>query len=463
MSQLNRGVLILACLLFSSWSYGQSFSEFIAPQFNWKSTYETQLPTHPYDSLTSDFLNQREESWAYGMSWRKPFPKKPKKLHYLVPLWQTTHFNTVQGWETSLIYDRKINSNLVVEAGINYGFSERVLRPQLALWLKKNNQHMLYFKMGQAVKQFNESPAIVPRANTIASLLFENNFAKFYESTFIQADHQYNTDNRKGYFQIKNSLKLLKNSPLRNNSSQFFFNDPENSYASNHPFQTDQYRIDPFASYTQISHELYIKLASKPPGATKTKQTIGYYQSTLFGVKTSLPLAQEVARLSQSEKYSYAPAMLFIAQHKQLINIPFFGSFSSFIEAGAFKKEQEIPFVDFKHFNGNQTQVVRGPYLENFHLLPYYILSTDQSFASLHLEHNFKGFLMNKIPLFKEFNWAIIASFKQLALSHHSPYKEVGIGIGNIGFKNNKILRVDYVQSYFKNQYSKGFLIGLVF
>ncbi len=463
MSQLNRGVLILACLLFSSCSHAQSFSEFIAPQFNWKSTYETQFPTHPYDSLQSAILDQREESWAYGMSWRKPFPKKPKKLYYIAPLWQTTHFNTVQGWETSLIYDRKINSNLVVEAGINYGFSERVLRPQLSFWLKKNNQRMLYFKMGQAVKQFNESPAIVPRANTIASLLFENNFAKFYESTFIQADHQYNTNIRQGYFQIKNSLKLLKNSPLRNNSSQYFFNDLENSYASNHPFQTDQYRIDPFTNYTQISHELFIQYASKTKRLSKTKPAVEYYQSSLFGVKTSFPLAEKVSSISKSEAAPYAAAMLFIAQHKQLINIPFFGSFSSFFEAGAFKKEQEIPFVDFKHFNGNQTQVVRGPYLESFYLLPYYMLSTDQSFASLHLEHNFKGFLMNKIPLFKELNWAIIASFKQLALSHHSPYKEVGIGIGNIGFKNNKILRIDYVQSFFKDQYSKGILIGLVF
>jgi hypothetical protein len=71
---------------------------------------------------------------------------------------------------------------------------------------------------------------------------------------------------------------------------------------------------------------------------------------------------------------------------------------------GTFLKTKEIPFVDFKHFNGNETLVVRGPYLEVFHLLPYYMLSTDSSFATLHLEHNFQGQLIKYIPILSEFN-----------------------------------------------------------
>jgi|GEM_PF-354946 len=471
---LNRSAWLFVFLSIIPFiGYSQSFSRAIAPKFSWHSEHHANLPLHPFDTLLTTKFN-RKNHWAMGMPWQKPFAQFQSKNFYIEPIVQNTHFNTVQGWESSLIAYKNFPGNLVLKASINYGFTDQVLRPTIGIWKTLSRQSSLFASIGNKINQFNNSPAIVPRANTIGSLFFEDNFAKLYESNFFYFDYLFSKNIKKATLTIKNTLLLARNNALKNKSSQYFFNDQEDSYFSNNPIFPRDYTQNAFNNFNQISHEINVQFSSISGTNNAHKQ------SALLGLRTALPfnisspLAPVV--LLEAKKFSaanilayenllkpYAPYIMIVLQHKQLIEFNKIGHLSSFIQFGSFIKEKDIPFTDFKHFNGNQTKVVRGEYTEVFNLLPYYEMSTDSSFTQWHIEHNFKGFLLDKIPLIKKLDWESIISLKRLMRSGKIPYTEVAFGIGNIGFTNNKILRLEYVQSYFGSQYSKGFTVGLIF
>src|SRR5690606_35462499 len=125
------------------------------------------------------------------------------------------------------------------------------------------------------------------------------------------------------------------------------------------------------------------------------------------------------------------------------------GDFALRFKAGKFFNADNISFIDYKHFNGNQTHVnFRGDYLNAFNLLPYYSNSTNDAYFETHIEHNFKGYIMNKIPLLNKLQWNLIGSFHQINVPHFKPYQEFSVGFDNIGFGKFRFLRVDYVRAY---------------
>jgi len=106
---------------------------------------------------------------------------------------------------------------------------------------------------------------------------------------------------------------------------------------------------------------------------------------------------------------------------------------------------------------------MRGAYLEVFGLLPYYEFSTNGKYLQGHLEHNFKGFLWQKLPLIKVLNLHTIVSLKTLYTQGRNPYKELAIGLGNIGIGKTKILRVDFFKSLRKQEVNTAIRFGLVY
>jgi hypothetical protein len=119
--------------------------------------------------------------------------------------------------------------------------------------------------------------------------------------------------------------------------------------------------------------------------------------------------------------------------------------------------------MDYAHFNGNKLSISPNSGTTNhFNLLDYYAYSTNSRFAEFHGEHNFKGFLLGKIPLINRLNFHVVAGAKGLFTGDRKPYTEASIGIDNIGFGKWRFLRVDYVISKGGiNQKQKGFVFSL--
>ena len=117
--------------------------------------------------------------------------------------------------------------------------------------------------------------------------------------------------------------------------------------------------------------------------------------------------------------------------------------------------------MDYLHPNGNQFQIVDNNYTDRFGILEYYRFSTNDKYAEMHFEHNFKGFVLSKIPLVNKLGFHLVGGAKGLFTADTKPYSEVSVGLDNIGYGKWRFLRVDYVRSNFNGTQSSGWLFGL--
>ena len=101
--------------------------------------------------------------------------------------------------------------------------------------------------------------------------------------------------------------------------------------------------------------------------------------------------------------------------------------------------------------------------INSFNLLPYYSHSTNDAYFETHIEHNFKGYIMNKIPLLNKLQSQLVIGFHTLAQPNMKPYQEVSVGLDNLGFGKFKMFRIDYVRSYQSGFQTDGVMFGLKF
>jgi hypothetical protein len=128
------------------------------------------------------------------------------------------------------------------------------------------------------------------------------------------------------------------------------------------------------------------------------------------------------------------------------------------IVAGKFLSTQNVQFMDYNHFNGNQT-IFSSFNINTFQLLPYYTYSTTGPFLEGHLEHNFQGFIFNKIPLIRKLKLDEIIGINYLTTNALPQYFEVFAGISKL-----EALRLEVVGSYSKEQgYMRGIRLGISF
>lgn len=135
------------------------------------------------------------------------------------------------------------------------------------------------------------------------------------------------------------------------------------------------------------------------------------------------------------------------------------GTTSWMVAGGGFVQKDSLTFIDFYHFNGNRS--LYGNYnLGNFQLLDYYQFSTEEGFVQAHLQHNFNGFLFNKIPLVRKLKLQSVFTTNYAYTGALGNYIEFGYGIEHIF----KILRVDYFMAIAEGRnVSNGFRFGIGF
>lgn len=102
-----------------------------------------------------------------------------------------------------------------------------------------------------------------------------------------------------------------------------------------------------------------------------------------------------------------------------------------------------------------------GSYLNSFGLLPYYSNSTNDAYFETHIDHNFKGYIMNKIPLLNKLQWNLVSGFHQINVPKTKPYQEFSLGFDNIGIGKLRIFRISYVRAYQNGFQGNGFVFGI--
>ena len=113
------------------------------------------------------------------------------------------------------------------------------------------------------------------------------------------------------------------------------------------------------------------------------------------------------------------------------------GYFQYNLKGGTFFNADDIAFTDYKHFNGNQINVgTANSYTDVFNNLPYYAFSTNKSYSEFHAEHDFRGYILGKIPLLNKLNFNLVVGAHNLSTQDNKPYQEYSVGLDNLGWEH---------------------------
>ncbi len=370
------------------------------------------------------------------------------------------NFNTVQGFNGNLSINYRKNLDefrqyFTANAILNYGIADKRLRPVLSLTYKFNNISRPFITLsgGVTTQQFNANNPISPLINSVSSLFFEDNYMKLYNKSFAQISYSQEWFNGLRFY---SKLSYEKRSPLFNTTTQVFFNQKD-AYTSNNPLDETAYGIATF----NIHNILKLKLSAR----IRFGQEYMSYPDSKFNITNSkypsLYLNYNKGFGASNSIYNFDRLKARLSQSFDVGNK---GHLRYNLKAGTFLNANGIAFMDYHHFNGNRTHIGQsGNYTDVFNNLPYYVLSTNASYMELHVEHDFKGYVLGKIPLLNTLNYNLVIGAHTLSTKEISPYHEYTIGIDNIGWGKFRFLRLDYVRSYQNGFISDAVIFGLKF
>lgn len=379
------------------------------------------------------------------------FNRYNKQSWFVQPLIQTFGFNTVQGWYAGLRvnYNKEYSHNrrLFIYAAGGYGFSAKQPYANGAVSYNYNNEKRALLTIGGGVDdvQFNNTNPISPFINSLYTLFQDQNYMKLYRKANIFASHQSELING---VTLSETLGYSDRTLLTNTTNYRLINIPGREYTPNEP-------VPGIDSSNSLAHSqslvglLELKIHFKQTYVTYPDQKI--IMDSKYPVLTIDYRKAGGNFSSDAANYDFVKCSLTGEIGFKLLGTSEYG-----IVAGKFLTDRNVQFMDYNHFNGNQT-IFSSFNINTFQLLPYYTYSTTGPFAELHFEHNFQGFIFNKLPLIRKLKLDEIIGISYLTTNTLPQYFEAYAGISKLG-----TLRFEVVGSYSKEQgYMRGLRLGI--
>jgi len=359
-------------------------------------------------------------------------------------------FNTVQGvnLSTTVDYSQRYENrtNWSLGGSLGYGFANVDFYGTVRgnYYYKPQKFASFGFSAGRDYAQFNRSRPILPLINSLYSLLNEQNFMKLYLNNYVNVYHSSELFN--GFYFTANAQYSQRSALI--NRTGYAILSTDNSYTTNNPRDA----VDSsyfFADNNALALNLQVRYVFKQRYYTSPnyKQVTGSKFPTLV-----VNYRKGINALGSDVNYD-----LLTIGIEQDLNLKLLGNSRFNIKAGKFLNTAKMYFMDWYHFNGNQT-LFSGFGLSDFQLLGYYSNSTDDQFIEGHFEHNFGGFFLNKIPLIKRLKLQEVGKAAVLTTDGKNAYAELSIGLQRFG------VRAEFVTG-FSNQkkISSGFRFGINF
>ncbi len=369
--------------------------------------------------------------------------------HYVrvYPLWFGTGYNVIEGFYTRFIHESNFDFEdetfkNTLDLRLGYG-DVRLKFRNVTEWdfnLKRPGKLALDF--GNYVFQFNEAEPILPVINTFYSLFLGKNFLRLYNKEYARLRYKQEIVNgltinahidygrRSPLFNLEDPINLSGASWNFLTSEQDFFNN--NNMGSDRSDVISSDGFDPHRGLI-LDVDVVYQFRQRYKMINGRKVNVDSdYPKIYMQYKIGLPWAGAIT------DYDYLAGG--VGSTTRFRNA---GTTRFDISGGGFLNSSNVPFVDFKHFNGLQTiflQRVQDRFsdIKQFRTMRYYDFSTDQFFLEAHLEHNFGGYVMSKIPYVNRANLHLVTGFNYLSSEWDAHFFEMFFGFDNI-FKVAKI------------------------
>lgn len=367
------------------------------------------------------------------------------------PLLNIFQFNAVEGLVTKLESDLTIDPDdgeeWRFEVFGRYGFSN-------SHWnggLKVAHQNW-QLEGGSDVRQFDPAEPLPPSWNTFEALFDKRDRLKLFEKAFARGRYEREIFNG---VQPALALEWSKRRALTNSTDYSFAGDQDRSYEDNIPVNPDVYPPNFFETHEALVADLDVRIRFDQDYLMMQGEKINLpsdypelhlnYRKGLKGV------------LGSDVDYDYFEANV-AGDHR----IGLLGEFEYRIGAGRFWRKNEVPFIDYRHFNGNEIALGKD-FTEGFQVLDYYRESTNDGFAKAHGAHHFNGFLWSKLPWLKKLQWQVVVNGNWLLKKDQSGYWEWGAGLENlVKLAGSRMGRIQFYQGYYGGRFfNQGIRFGI--
>ncbi len=359
-------------------------------------------------------------------------------------------FNTVEGFalDYEATYTKQIdslnNKFLALRGKVRYGFASEKWHGSVSGNVPVDNFN-IGFNVGSDVLDLNNQNSFGKGDNMIYSLFERQNFQKFYDKQFAQVSFG---GRIAGGWLATIGGEFSNRQWLNNTSNYSFFFVNDRQYTSNNPFDPNGNsplftNSKAFKLQVTTSYDFSNRYVTYPNGryyyrSKYPRITLGYVKGVkgLFG--SDVDYDELVANITKTD-----------------ISMGLYGYTSFYVGAGKFLNNNSVYYTDYKHFNGNIIQAYSTGITKFLLLDPYKYSTADQYFEG-HLEHNFSGFILNKIPLIRKAKMEEIVDFNYLATPALKGYGEFGFGVEWLG------LRAMYATSFDQaGNHINGFRFGV--
>ncbi|WP_214071382.1 DUF5686 and carboxypeptidase regulatory-like domain-containing protein [Mucilaginibacter sp. dw_454] len=345
-----------------------------------------------------------------------------KEYYHFDALTTNVRFNTVQGFNLNYgaSFTKQIDSinNRYFRVGLDvgYGFSDHLFNAVASGMMPVGDSFTLSLKGGSDVEDLNDLQPISYLANTVHSLFAKQNFEKFYQKQFVAASIYGRIS---GGWQGSASAEFAGRTWLENTTNYSFYGSRNFTY--NNPLALNTGGVlfpenQSFKVTLRTSYDFSNKYETYPNGKhyiPSPYPAIGFNYTK--GVKGVFGSDVDYDRISADIQQAN-------------VSMGVYGRTSFYIGAGKFLNAKSLYFPDYSQFHGNEALFYQSE-PNSFLLLNYYTYSNRTEYIEAHLEHNFSGFILNKIPGLRKLKLQEIIHANYLTSPELKDYYELGAGI----------------------------------
>lgn len=362
-------------------------------------------------------------------------------------------FNTVDGWNFNYkvsfgtILQDTNKTRLTLTPVFRYAFSREAASGYLNFSLR-NKKYRFDVQGGRFIKQYNPDEPILPIVNSLMTLFLEKNLMKIYERDYIDVSFRRKLST---YFTFNTNWSWAKRYERFNTTNfkivnrdkieGYTVNRPANEELSDTSFPEHNAFIGsigitarPWVKYT-IRNENQMEVPNSSPIIT-----LDYRR----GFDNLLNSSVSFDQIEVGFKHGF--------------KIGIRGNVDVALRGGVFLNSDKMYFMDYKHFQGNQTPFITNDPVGSFRLLDYYKFSTSDKYFAGNFHYQFRKLLITNIPLVRLAGVRENVFVNYLATPTSKNYTEIGYSIDGI----LRIFRLEMAAAFQDGKYlNYGFRIGI--
>lgn len=358
--------------------------------------------------------------------------KKGYKDYFTIGSWkEDTRYNAVEGINIGfprLSYRHRIDSlgSFSMNVKPHYSIQRERLNGSFGIGYGQK-KFSIGAEVGRKVFQMNNEEPINNLVNTAYALLDNRHFGKFYEQKYLRINFSPRINDN---FTLRTNLLFAERYRLTNIQNQGFRKIADKYYQSNDPIHQD-FKTTAFDMHTQTRFNAV--LTYRPFSRIRIYNGVRRVQT--YGPTFRL---ENLSAFGESGFNRVELGMNHDFKWK-------LKDVSLRAEIGTYYGNKSMYFLDYKHFNGNETFVQTH---QDFRDLPYYQYSTNGCYAQLFAKVNFKRLFLTNIPYLQRKGWEE-RLYGNVLLTNQIKHYELGYGIkGLFGLFNAEVYSIFNQKQY---------------